>query len=61
MADKGYDIQVVTAKKDIQCSPRLEFKKKQMAALDEERTRRIAKMHIHVEMVIGHGRRFEVV
>ena len=50
MADKGFNIQELVAKRGIPVNgpPKLESKKKQMPALDVERTR-IAKLCIHVE------------
>ena len=60
MADKGFNIQELVAKKGIPVPPKLESKKKQMPVLDVERTRRIAELHIRVEQAIGLGRRFQI-
>jgi len=58
MADKGFNIWELVANKGI--STKAGIKKKQMAALDVEQTRRIAELHIHVDLTIGHGRRFDI-
>ena len=61
MANKGFDIQETIAKRNpLEHSSSLGIQTKQMPALDIERTRRIAELRIHVERVIGRGRRFEI-
>ena len=62
MAGKGFNIQELVAARDgdvlDNVSPKLESKGKQMSGLDVENTRWIAKFRIHIEQIVGRGRRF---